>query len=360
MDRVVVGMSGGVDSAVAAYLLKKEGYDVIGVYLKLHQSIDPLHEKACCSLDSSFDALKICDKLDIPFYVVNMEKEFEEEIIKDFKKEYKLGRTPNPCVRCNKFIKFGKFIDKAKELGATKIATGHYASILYDEDKNRYLIKKAKEKSKDQTYMLYTLSQERLRHVLFPLAKFDSKEEVRQIAKEIGFEVFNKSDSQDICFIPENDYVKFLKEEGMTFKKGEFQTLDGTVLGDHKGIQNYTIGQRKGLGLSGGPFYVNTIDSKNNIVYLGGKNELFSTGAIIKDVNIIYTDKVDPKDNLTAKVRYEKNEHICNVEQISEQKYKVVFKEKVRAITPGQSLVIYKDDYLYGGGVIDEVLMEGK
>ncbi len=348
MDKVVVGMSGGVDSAVAAYLLKKKGYEVIGVYLKLHSSED----------GSSDDARDICNDMGIPFHIIDLKDDFEKEIISYFKEEYDLGRTPNPCVRCNKYIKFGKFIDKALELGANIVATGHYSKIVYDNDLNRYLIKKSKEASKDQTYMLYTLTQEKLSRVLFPLGDFESKEEVRKVAEEIGLDVSSKSDSQDICFIPDNDYIRYLSDEGINFESGEFKDLEGKVLGPHKGVQNYTVGQRKGLGVNGGPYYVNRIDGKSNVVYLGRSEDLYSIGAIIKDVNIIYADNVEFDDALSAKVRYEKNDHSCYIERINDKTYKVIFKEKVRAITPGQSLVIYKGDYLYGGGVIDEVIWE--
>ncbi len=350
MDRVVVGMSGGVDSAVAAYLLKKNGYDVIGVYLKLHASEDR----------SSSDAKDICDTLGIAFHIMDLKDDFEKDIISYFKEEYDRGRTPNPCVRCNKLIKFGKFIELAKELGANKIATGHYATIFYDKQQKKYMIKKSPESSKDQTYMLYTLTQEKLSHVLFPLGDFESKSEVRTIAEEIGLDIFNKRDSQDICFIPDNNYVKYLETRGMKSFGGFFKDLDGNIVGKHKGVQYYTVGQRKGLGVNGGPYYVNRIDATNNTIYLGRNDDLFSRSAIISDVNIIYADNVESDSGLQAKVRYEKNAHSCRMERIEEDKYKVIFDDKVRAITPGQSLVIYKGDYLYGGGVIEEVIMEEK
>ncbi len=348
MDRVVVGISGGVDSAIAAYLLKKDGYEVLGVYLKLHHSAD----------ESSKEAQEVCTKLGIDFHVIDLQDDFEKEIMSYFRDEYNTGRTPNPCVRCNKYIKFGKFIDKAMELGATKIATGHYAKILFDESKKKFLIKKSAELSKDQTYMLYTLSQEKLSHILFPLGDFNSKNEVRTIAEEIGLDLFNKKDSQDICFIPDNNYIAYLELSGMKSVSGLFKDLNGNVLGKHKGVQYYTIGQRKGLGVNGGPYYVNKIDADNNTIYLGKNDDLFSSGAIIKEVNIIYSDNVDAECGLSAKVRYEKSYHSCCIEKKDEDRYKVVFKDKVRAITPGQSLVIYKDEFLYGGGIIDEVIWE--
>lgn len=351
--RVVVGLSGGVDSAVAAYLLKKQGYEVIGIYLKLYDSIDPLHEKACCSLDASLDALDFCEQIGIKYYSFNMKEEFETCVIDPFIDEYKVGNTPNPCIQCNKHIKFGLFIEKAKEIGADALATGHYARVYHDPVDKKFKIMNAKAASKDQTYMLYNLSQEQIAFLTFPLGEMESKEQVREIAKEFSLDISAKHDSQEICFVPDNNYKQFLTASGVHFPQGDFVDLQGNILGKHKGIHAYTIGQRKGLGLAGGPYFVLSIDSKNGQVVVGKNEDLFMDFAIITDYNFCYEEDPIKKDNLQAKVRSGANAVGCSLEKMDSNRYKVRFNEKVRAITPGQSLVIYEQEFVYGGGIIE-------
>lgn len=335
---IAVGISGGVDSAVSAYLLKEKGYKIIGIFLKLFENSDPS------------DAINVCKALDIDFYQIDLVESFNKTIIEYFKEEYKKARTPNPCVKCNKHIKFGVFLNKAIELGADMLATGHYCSV--EKINNRYLIKKSKNALKDQSYMMYSLSQKVLERLVFPLSKFESKEEVKEISKKIGIGLEKKKESQDICFIPNNDYVNFL-EKSSDFKRGRFIDEKGNILGEHMGIHRYTIGQRKGLGLSGGPYFVNRIDYFTNDVYVGKENLIFKKELMAEDINFIYEDlKVGDKRRLSAKVRYQKKEDICEIEVLENKRMKVVFDEVVRAITPGQSLVLYKENYLYGGGVI--------
>lgn len=355
-NRVVIGMSGGVDSSVAAYLLIEQGYEVIGVTLKLRSDeameIDS-GKDGCCSLSAVEDARKVCNKLNIPFYVLNFTDIFEEKVIKYFINEYFEGRTPNPCIACNKYVKFDALIRKAKALEADFIATGHYARIAYDSDIDRYLIKKSATVEKDQTYVLYNLTQNQLKHIFMPLGDY-TKVQTRAIAKELGFDVADKPDSQEICFVEDNDYGKFLMQNrGSDIKPGNFVDIFGNVIGKHKGIVNYTIGQRKGLGIAvGKPMYVVDIIPDKNIVVLGDEDKVFKNELIAGNLNFIPFDRLEKQIDVKAKIRYSAKETDATVIPIENDKVKVVFNDDQRAITPGQAVVFYQDDIVVGGGVI--------
>ena len=295
--RVMIGMSGGVDSSVAAYLLKKQGYEVIGVTMKLWQDDEEYdlieNDGGCCSLEAVEDARAVADKLGIPFYVLNFKEVFKEKVIDYFIDEYLQGRTPNPCIACNKHIKFDDLYRRAMALGCDYVATGHYAKIEKDEETGRYLLTKSVTDKKDQTYALYNLTQEQLEHTLLPIGDYE-KERVREIAKEMGMDVHNKPDSQEICFVKDNDYANYVKRHSnKRIKEGNFVDTKGNVLGKHKGIIYYTIGQRKGLGIAfGKPMFVLDINPKTNEVILGSNDDLFNRELIAKDVNLITIDKI--------------------------------------------------------------------
>jgi len=357
-ETVVVGMSGGVDSSVAAYLLKEQGYNVIGITMTLIPK-DVFYEDkigGCCSISAVNDARKVADKLGIYYYVMNFREVFEKKVINYFVDEYLAGKTPNPCIACNKYIKFDEFLKKANALGAKYIATGHYASIKYDEDKKRYLLLRSKDSKKDQTYMLYNLTQHQLAHTLMPLGGY-TKDQVRKIAQEIGLEVYNKPDSEEICFIPDNDYAGFIKRRVPDkVKKGYFVDVNGNILGEHKGIIHYTIGQRKGLGLAlGKPVFVIDIIPEKNIVVVGDEKEVFKNRLYAEDVNFIPFDKLESEMRVTAKIRYTAKEADAII-----YPYKggviVEFDKPQRAITKGQSVVFYDNDIVVGGGIIKDIL----
>ncbi len=342
--KVAVGLSGGVDSSVAAYLLKEQGYDVIGVTLRL-----------CSEVDVSEDAKKVAEMLDIPHYILDLRDDFKENVIDYFVDEYMNGRTPNPCAVCNKKIKFGIMLDKVKELGAEYIATGHYARI--EEHNGRYIIAAAEDEKKDQTYMLHGLSQEVLKHILMPCGEY-SKDEIRKKAKEIGLEVHNKKDSMEICFIPDNNHGEYIKDlTNGEVKRGNFIDKNGKVLGKHKGIINYTIGQRKGLGLAlGEPVFVIDILPETNQVVVGKEEEIFKTSLIAKDVNFIPFEKLENSMEVEAKIRYSMSRSKATISSLGNGKVKVQFENKQRAITKGQCVVFYSKDILIGGGTIEEVI----
>lgn len=356
--KVVIGMSGGVDSSVAAYLLKEQGYEVIGIMMKLSPD-DPDYvenEGGCCSLSAANDARRVADVINIPFYVMNFKKSFKENVIDNFISEYLGGKTPNPCVVCNKTIKFNEFLRKAQALGADYIATGHYAEVI--EKNGRYLLKRSEDERKDQTYMLYNLTQDQLAHILMPCGKYE-KTEIRSIAEKIGLDVFRKKDSQEICFIPDNNHGEFIKKsvEKNKVKPGNFVDKNGEILGKHKGIVYYTIGQRKGLGLAlGKPVFVTDIIPKKNQVVIGDEEEIFKTELIAKDVNLIYMDELKEPMEVLGKVRYSAKLSPATIYPLENGKLKAVFREKQRAITKGQSVVFYKDNFVVGGGIIEEIL----
>lgn len=356
-NKVVVGMSGGVDSTVAVKVLLDKGYDVIGVTMKLWDNESEnyvMEEGGCCSLSSVEDARRVASGLSIPFYVSNMKKAFKEKVVDYFIEEYKNGRTPNPCIACNKYLKFDDLLELAKKLGAYYVATGHYAKTYFDESSGRYLVERSNSDRKDQTYALYNLTQEQLKHTLFPLGDFENKEAVREVAKDLDLVIANKPDSQEICFIPDDDYTRFLEENiDEEIKEGNFVDTKGNILGKHKGIIYYTIGQRKGLGITfGKPTYVIKIDSKRNEVVLGSNDEVFSEGLVFDQYNGILISEFDGEYRCKGKIRYSAKEADCVVTPLKDGKYKVIFDDMQRAITPGQSIVLYKDNIVVGGGVI--------
>lgn len=355
--KVVLGMSGGVDSSVAAYVLKKQGYEVIGVTLTQipHDDIYEEAEGGCCSISSVFDAKKVAHDLEIPHYVMNFRGLFERKVIDYFVDEYLQGHTPNPCVACNKFIRFSEFLEKAKGLGADYIATGHYAVVEKDQETGRYLMKKSADNNKDQTYFLHQMTQEQLSHTIFPLGGY-TKDKVREIAEKIGLEIHDKPDSEEICFIPDNDHGAFIKRrQPDKVKKGNFVDDKGNILGEHKGIVYYTIGQRKGLGIAlGKRVFVKNIDPEKNEVVLGDETELYKSKLYAEDINLIAYDKLPAELEVRAKIRFSKNEAVAILNPYNEG-VMVEFKEPQRAITKGQAVVFYDNNLVVGGGIIKEI-----
>lgn len=350
-QKVMLGMSGGVDSSVAAYLLQQEGYEVIGVTMQIWT--DTSHDDGCCSLSAVEDARRVANKLGIAYYVFNMKEDFQKYVIEYFVKEYESGRTPNPCIACNRYVKFGSLLDKAKSMNIDYVATGHYAII--EKLNDRYILKKAIDDTKDQSYVLYNLNQEQLSRTLFPLGKY-KKSEIREIARELGFGVASKPDSQEICFVDDNDYNNFIKtHSNNTSSIGEIVDIQGNVLGHHNGITKFTIGQRRGLGIAlGKPMFVVDIDIENNRVILGENDDLFVKEIYAYDLNWISIDKLDKPLRIKAKIRYKAQEQDATVEPLEEGRVKIIFDEKQRAATPGQSVVFYKDNTVVGGGIIEK------
>ena len=340
-SKIMIAMSGGVDSAVAAALCAKE-HPAAGVTMQ--------HFTACGEKDAT-DAAALCAMLGIPHFVAHLEKEFEQEVILPFIAAYEAGETPNPCVLCNRKIKFGALLDYAIGQGFDRIATGHYARI--EHTANRSLVRTATDTSKDQTYMLYSLTQNILSHAEFPLGSL-TKPEVRDLAASLGFPMAQKGDSQDICFIPDGDYAAFIEKfTGKRPECGNFLSTDGKVLGTHKGQLHYTIGQRKGLGIAlGAPAYVVAKSAEDNTVTLGTNEDLFTTRLVAKNINFIPEDSLNAPRKLLAKVRYSQKATLARVEQTGADELTVEFDTPQRAISKGQSLVLYEDDYLFGGGII--------
>lgn len=353
--KALIAMSGGVDSSVAAFLMKEDGYECIGATMKLfdNEDVGISKEHSCCSYDDVMDAKNVASSLGMNHYVYNFAEKFEEKVIYNFIDAYENGRTPNPCIECNRHLKFKYLYDKAKELGFDYIVTGHYSMVEYDKTRGRYMLKKAADPSKDQSYVLYSLTQEQLAHTIFPLSSI-SKDRVRQIAADNNFVNAGKSDSQDICFVQNGKYSDFIKEHtGREYPEGDFVDTKGNVLGRHKGIIHYTIGQRKGLGLSfDRPMYVVRVDVKKNQVVLGENDELFSKEFDACDINLISVDKITEPMHVKAKIRYRQAEQWATVTQTSDDTIHVVFDEPVRAITSGQAVVLYDGDYVVGGGTI--------
>ncbi len=348
-------MSGGVDSSVAAYLLKQQGYECIGCTMKLYQNEDAGISRAhtCCSLDDVEDARGVAYKLGIPHYVFNFSDDFREKIIDRFVYCYENGMTPNPCIDCNRYMKFRKLAERAKILGCDYVATGHYANIVQHDGK--LVLKKAADASKDQSYVLYDMDQDKLAHTLFPLGEL-TKAEVRRIAEENGFMNASKPDSQDICFVPDGDYARVVElHSAKKSPDGNFVDRDGNIIGRHKGIIHYTVGQRKGLGISAGePRYVIRICPENNTVVLGKGSELFSNTLTASDFNWIAGDAPQAEFRCKAKIRYRQAEQPATVYPEENGSVRVVFDEPQRAITPGQSVVLYSGDTVLGGGIIEK------
>lgn len=352
----LVAMSGGVDSSVSAALMCEKGYDCIGVTMKLYETDITCEssDKACCTLSDVEDARSICHKLGMRYYVSNFKEDFSRQVIDRFINAYETGATPNPCIDCNRYMKFEKLYHRAKQLECDLIVTGHYARIEQDLVTGRYLLKKSKNAAKDQSYVLYFMSQEQLAHTCFPLGEFSDKEEVRAIAEKYGFVNARKHDSQDICFVPDGNYGDFIEEyAGKKYLPGNFVDLDGNILGRHKGLIRYTIGQRKGLGLSlKSPMYVYAKDIESNTVILSSEKELFTSTLIADDFNWIAYDEPDKSVRITAKTRYKAKEAPALATVMDDGKVKIEFDEPQRAITAGQAVVLYDGDTVAGGGTI--------
>lgn len=351
--RVIIGMSGGVDSSTSALLLSREGYEVIGLTMDISQ--DPLErDTACCSWASINDAKRIAHKLGIPHYVINLKKEFEKIIIKYFVDSYLKGYTPNPCMFCNRFVKFGLLMKKGEMLGGNYFATGHYVKKVWDEDKRVFLIKKAKDFRKDQSYFLAYLTQEQIEKSLFPLGDL-TKEEVRKIAKESNLMVSEKMESQEICFLPNNDYRDFLLRY-VKEKKGKIITEDGKEVGEHNGVFHFTIGQRRGLKISlGKPVYVKEIIPEKGIVIVAERERIFSREVYAKKVNFPSGIPKEREMEVQAMIRYNMDPQPALLKILSEEEVYLIFREPQWAITPGQVLVCYKNDYVLCGGVISSL-----
>lgn len=354
-EKVIVGMSGGVDSSVAAYLLKQQGYDVIGVTMQVWQDEERENIEqngGCCGLSAVDDARSVSGLLDIPYYVLNFKEVFNEKVIDYFVKEYLEGKTPNPCIACNRYVKWESLLSKALQLGAQYIATGHYAHVCEYPETGRFTLKMANDAHKDQTYALYNLTQFQLAHTLMPLWELE-KERVREIADGIGLCVANKPDSQEICFVPDDNYAGFVEAyTSEKMQKGNFVDRNGNVLGQHKGIIHYTVGQRKGLGIAfGKPMYVVEINPATLDVILGNDEDLFNTTLYAENINFMGIEKLESEMQVMGKIRYSHKPTACII-KMDGDKLRCDFSIPQRAITPGQSAVFYKDDYIICGGTI--------
>ena len=362
MEKVIIGISGGVDSAVGALLLMKQGYEVEGLFMRNWDSNinndflgNPNDFNDICPQEKDYnDALELCNKLGIKLHRIDFIKEYWDYVFTYFLEELKKGRTPNPDMLCNKFIKFDLFIKEAKRLGADYIATGHYAKTEYSEEYRRWVLKKSNAGKKDQSYVLWNIPKDLISHVVFPLANFESKDEIREIARENNLKVANKPDSEDICFVPDGDYAKFLETNStLKPKEGNIVTKDGTILGKHNGLYHYTIGQRKGLGISyKEPLFVIGFNKAKNELIVGTKADIYKTEMLVNDINLLLVDEIKEPIKVSVKTRYSSKEENATIEMQDKNTIKVTFEEPVARITPGQSAVFYIGDIVLGGGKI--------
>lgn len=357
----LIAMSGGVDSSVAAYLMQQKGYRCVGATMRLYDNETAGLSRAhtCCSLDDVEDARSVATRLNMPYYVFNFSDEFEETVIQKFVRSYEEGKTPNPCIDCNKHMKFARLLQRAEVMGLEYVVTGHYASLRQDEETGRYLLCRAVDTAKDQTYFLYNLTQDQLAHVQFPLGPL-TKAQTRAIAEEQGFLNARKHDSQDICFVPDRDYGAFLERyTGRTYPPGDFLDEDGKVVGTHRGAVRYTLGQRKGLGLAmGSRIYVTGKDMEANTVTVGPESSLYSRSLIAEDLNWISIPSLTEPLKVEAKVRYSQISQPGTVYPEGSDLFRLVFDTPQRAITPGQAVVLYDGDVVVGGGTIREVVQD--
>ncbi|MDR1617397.1 MAG: tRNA 2-thiouridine(34) synthase MnmA [Syntrophomonadaceae bacterium] len=353
--RVLIAMSGGVDSSTAAMLLIQQGFECAGAMMKLFENYDVgvCSDKSCCSLDDAEDARTIALKLGIPFYIFNFAAEFKKQVMEPFVSYYLNGKTPNPCIECNRHLKFENFLTRASLMGYDYMATGHYARITQDPISKRYLLKKGVDAYKDQSYVLYSMQQEQLAHTLFPLGEL-RKEQVRELAYNNNFINYHKQDSQDICFVRDGNYANFIETyTGQLLKKGRFTDTSGHNLGEHKGIGHYTVGQRKGLGLAMPfPVYVCSINAETNTVTVGQERELYSKILTAGNINLIPLPHIDTSLRVKAKLRYKHQEQPATVRQLDADLIRVEFDQPQRAITKGQAVVLYDEDLVIGGGTI--------
>ncbi len=363
---IAVAMSGGVDSSTVAAMLRADGHNVIGLTMQLwnqrrlagHDGMPEAVTGRCCSIDDVYDARRVAEHLHIPYYVVNFERRFEDDVVRPFVREYLSGRTPIPCSLCNNHLKFDQFLVTARQIGAEMLATGHYARVEYSEERGRWLLRRALDTAKDQSYFLFGLTQEQLAHTLFPLGEL-TKPEVRRLAARHGLNIAEKPDSQEICFVPGGDYKRFLdaylaeQGEAPPDTAGELVTSSGEVIGEHPGIHNFTVGQRKGLGVAtGSPLYVLQIKGDSRQVVVGSDDELWSRTLRARDLNWIAIPELREPQRVTAKIRHRHEPAAATVEPSGSGEVLVTFDQPQRAITPGQAVVFYQDDLVVGGGWI--------
>ena len=363
---IAVAMSGGVDSSTVAAMLRAEGHNVIGLTMQLwnqrrlagHEGMPESVQGRCCSLDDVYDARRVAEHIGIPYYVVNHEERFERDVVRPFVEEYLSGRTPIPCSLCNNHLKFDQLLIVAQQIGAERVATGHYARVAYDDARGRWLLKRPADHSKDQTYFLFGLTQEQLSRTLFPLGEM-TKPEVRELARKHGLALAEKPDSQEICFVPGGDYKRFIdayladQGESLPDTAGELVTTSGEVIGEHSGIHNFAVGQRKGLGVAtGSPLYVIQISGADKQVVVGGEENLYSRTLRARRINLIAVDDLREPMRVTVKIRHRHEPAPAVIEKVADDEILATFDEPQRAITPGQAAVFYDGDVVVGGGWI--------